>query len=362
MRKTEKIVLFTSNNTGGVVQLTEQIAETLANLGMECVCYFPEGTIVSREELKCEYYSFSAYESVLSHDVIDVAERIVKEKSVVVWFTDSPLMSLLVLKKISKKCKTVLTVHDPKYHPTNKSSMLYQLYKKYAGYYRKKACHAAKYIVLLSSESHSLFNKMFPRYCDKSVLLPLGAHIPKDDPQKPIEMQDVESFHLFFGVIDKYKGVEHLLDSYNESLKRIPLVIAGSGKFTDEEKRKIEKATGVIIINRYISNGEMKWLIPHAKSVVLPYIEASQSGVLPIAYSFGVPVIVSDLPGLTQYVENVKTGFVCKDKGEMTEALNVLSCYEKGDLRENTLNYYSMRFDWQRNIKDLLMRFGEVTG
>ena len=363
MKKTDKIVLFTSNKTGGVVQLTEQIAETLINLGIECVCYFPEGTIVSREELKCKYYSFSAYESILSHNVIDVADRVVKEEGDVVWFTDSPLMSLLVLKKISIKCKTVLTIHDPKYHPTNKSSVLYSLYKKYAGYYRKIACNAARYIVLLSSESRSLFNKMFPQYCDKSVLLPLGAHIPKDNPLKPIEIQDIESFHLFFGVIDKYKGVENLLDSYNESQRRIPLVIAGSGKFTDEEKIKIEKSTDVIVINRYITNGEMKWLVPHARSVVLPYIEASQSGVLPIAYYFGVPVIVSDLPGLTQYVENGKTGFVCKNKKDMTEALDVLSCYEeKGDLCDNILNYYNMQFDWQHNIRDLLSKCGEVTG
>lgn len=362
MKKIRKIVLFTSNKSGGIVQFTEQIAETLHNIGIECVCYFPEGTSVSRQELNCRYFSFSAYESILSHNVKNVADRVIKEECDVVWFTDSPLMSLLVLIKLSPRCMTVLSIHDPKYHPTNNSSVIYSLYKKYTGYYRKKACSAAKKIILMSSESRSLFLRMFPQYSAKSILLPLGAHIPKDDPQKPAEIRATETFHLFFGVIDKYKGIGNLLDSYQESERKIPLVIAGGGKFTDDEKAKIEKSTGVIIINRYIANGEMKWLVSHAKSVVLPYIEASQSGVLPIAYSFGVPVIVSDLPGLTQFVENGKTGFVCKNKKDMAEALNMLSGYDQSDLRDNTLHYYNTHFNWQLNVNDLLLKFGEVAG
>ena len=32
--------------------MTEQIGEILITIGIECVCYFPEGTIVSRKDLK----------------------------------------------------------------------------------------------------------------------------------------------------------------------------------------------------------------------------------------------------------------------------------------------------------------------
>ncbi|QTE71030.1 glycosyltransferase [Clostridiales bacterium FE2011] len=354
-----KIVLFTANKSSGIEQMTEEIAEILNKDGIECVCFFPEGTDVSRKELNCRYYSISPYECVFSRNVTEVADKIVKEKSDAVWFTDTPLMSSLVLRKIYKKCKTIITIHDPKSHPSNKSSILLSLYNKYAELNKKKAYNVAQNIVLMSAESLSQYKTMFPQYCDKSVLLPLGAHIPKDDPQKPVEIQDGQDFHLFFGVIDKYKGIENLLDSYNNSQQRIPLVIAGKGKFTDKEKEKIGKSTNVIILNRYITNGEMKWLIPHAKSIVLPYIEASQSGVLPIAYSYGVPVIVSDLPGLTQYVENEKTGFVCKNIKEMTDALNILSSNDNYDLRENTLHYYKTQLDWKQNLRKLLLIFGE---
>ncbi|MBR2992906.1 MAG: glycosyltransferase family 4 protein [Clostridiales bacterium] len=360
MDKIKKIVLFSANKTGGIVQLTEQLADTLMDVGIDCLCYFPEGTKVSRASLIVKFYSISPYENIYSRNVSAVAERIIEEDASYVWFTDSPLMSLLVLCKVCKSCKTILTIHDLKTHPTNNSKFLHLAYLNYSNHYRKIAYKMAKNILLLSPNSLSIFNSFYPEYCSKAILLHLGAHIPVDEIKKPEDIGDVDSYHLFFGVIDKYKGINNLLDSYNASNKDMPLVIAGKGTLTTDEKRKIDNSSGVYLINRFISNGEMKWLISHAKSVVLPYIEASQSGVLPISYYFGVPVIVSDLPGLSQYVEHEKTGYICKNNNEISNALNLISNSLNIDFKNNTLSYYNNFLEWHSNIENMINMLEET--
>ena len=44
--------------------------------------------------------------------------------------------------------------------------------------------------------------------------------------------------------------------------------------------------------------------------VVLPYNEATQSGILSIAYGFTKPVIVTDVGGLAELVDENSTGFI----------------------------------------------------
>jgi len=46
--------------------------------------------------------------------------------------------------------------------------------------------------------------------------------------------------------------------------------------------------------------------------VILPYRSATQSGILNVAYGFSKPVIVADVGGLAEFVDEGKTGFVVK--------------------------------------------------
>lgn len=76
-----------------------------------------------------------------------------------------------------------------------------------------------------------------------------------------------------------------------------------------------------MLIKRFITDEEMVWLMQHTKAVVVPYIEASQSGVVPIAYHFGKPVISSNLPGLVENIVPDKTGIIFDDVAGLKTAL-----------------------------------------
>ena len=88
---------------------------------------------------------------------------------------------------------------------------------------------------------------------------------------------------------------------------------------------------------------------------MLPYIEATQSGVIPIAYKFGVPVIVSNVDGLTQFVDNEKTGFICSREKDYVDALRKLEIdTTRSVMSENAVQYHLQHMNWKKNIAAVL--------
>lgn len=122
---------------------------------------------------------------------------------------------------------------------------------------------------------------------------------------------------LFFGYVRKYKGLDMLLRAMPEIIKNNPkakLLIAG--EFYDDPKpyhdiiNELALDSHVRMINRFIPNEEVAKFYAACDVVMLPYRSATQSGILGIAYGFERPVIISDVGGLAESVEEGKTGFV----------------------------------------------------
>ncbi|GBE33595.1 D-inositol 3-phosphate glycosyltransferase [bacterium BMS3Bbin06] len=118
---------------------------------------------------------------------------------------------------------------------------------------------------------------------------------------------------LFFGFVRPYKGVDILLKTM-ELIKGedVFLTIAGEWWGSDKAVRKVlhESAVSnkVEVIDRYLSEHETAELFSRTDVVVLPYTNATVTGVIPLAYHYGKPVIVSDVGGLSDQVEDGVTG------------------------------------------------------
>ena len=65
-----------------------------------------------------------------------------------------------------------------------------------------------------------------------------------------------------------------------------------------------------IVLNEYVSDEKRAELFRRASVVVLPYIEASQSFIISIAYRFGKPVVATTVGGLPEMVDHGRTGFL----------------------------------------------------
>jgi starch synthase len=130
-----------------------------------------------------------------------------------------------------------------------------------------------------------------------------------------------EDYVLFLGNIAPWKGIDTLMDAARIARTKIGekfnLVIAGrpyagySAPFFENFVKEDYKF--VRIINKYIATSEIPSLVSKCAFLVLPYnysFQHSVSGVIPLAYTFRKPVIVSNIPSLTEYVEHAKTGLI----------------------------------------------------
>jgi len=116
---------------------------------------------------------------------------------------------------------------------------------------------------------------------------------------------------VFFGRVEKYKGIEVLLNAYLRLEKKydnVKLSVWGSGNIT-EYTNVIRNIKNIDLQNRFIEDNEIASLFLLPNSVlVLPYLDATQSGVAPIAIDFLVPIIATNSGGLREQLNDGKIG------------------------------------------------------
>ena len=88
---------------------------------------------------------------------------------------------------------------------------------------------------------------------------------------------------------------------------------------------------------------------------MLPYISATQSGIVQIAYGFEKPVVVTDVGGLPDVVTDGKTGYVVEPENEHRLA-EAIANYFIGN-RENefvgNVRKEAHRFSWDRIVETI---------
>lgn len=292
--------------------------------------------------------------------IFELCRRVMANKpEKVVFLEDSVLMQQMntILRK--HNIITAIVIHDVVYHPANKLTLRRKIVERLRQYSLKKTINTANYLILLSNNSVRYFQERHTNYKAKTIMFRLGAHLPHVSEVAPEELSALESkYILFFGRVDKYKGIGRLCREYtamDETLQeKVKLVVAGRGVFTEEESKYIADNKNIIAINRFITDEEMSWLMDHAEIVTVPYIEASQSGVIPIAYHFGKAVIASDLPGLVENIRIGETGFIFDSDAQLKQLLEEVA---NGNLRvdeDAVHSFYSETYNWEKNIKKLL--------
>ncbi len=123
---------------------------------------------------------------------------------------------------------------------------------------------------------------------------------------------------LFFGLLSPSKGLDDLIDAFAlaRSTCNAKLVIAGYPtkhiNMTELRARISELGIedDVIIDARYIPLEQVRPLMELATIVVYPYISSTQSGALQVAYTFGKPIIATNVGGLPEAIDDSKSGFL----------------------------------------------------
>jgi D-inositol-3-phosphate glycosyltransferase len=127
---------------------------------------------------------------------------------------------------------------------------------------------------------------------------------------------------VFFGQIKDVKGLDILLKGFalaREADKSLHLLVGGRVWKTDFSKyadiiEKYNLMPHCTLHIRYIPDAEVPFFYRCADLVVLPYSRIYQSGVVLEAMSYGSPVLVSDIDGMLEAVEDERTGFVFRNQ------------------------------------------------
>lgn len=143
-----------------------------------------------------------------------------------------------------------------------------------------------------------------------------------------IKEQQKEEPHtiMYFGRIWEYKGIDYLIKAEPLISQRVPdvkIVIAGEGEDFQKYRDMMVHEDKFIVYNEYVSNEMVNVLFQKASIVVLPYIDGSQSGVIPLAYAFRKPVVITDVGSLSENVDNGVTGYIVppRDTEKLAEAI-----------------------------------------
>jgi glycosyltransferase involved in cell wall biosynthesis len=149
---------------------------------------------------------------------------------------------------------------------------------------------------------------------EKASSIPIGphnidaflAHMRKDIRQE-------EHYVMFFGRILEYKGLEYLIKAeplITQAIPDVTIVIAGAGDGMGRYEAMMAHRDRFILYNHHISYDEGAILFQRCSAVALPYVEASQSGVVSTAYGFSKRVVVTATGAIPEIVDDGVTGLI----------------------------------------------------
>jgi glycosyltransferase involved in cell wall biosynthesis len=167
-------------------------------------------------------------------------------------------------------------------------------------------------------------------------LISVAPTVVRGDAELSTDQTDDGSTILFFGRIWPYKGLDYLIAAQPRINERIPgarFVIAGTGEDFEKYRGQMVDRERFEVHNRFVTTAETADLFAAASVVVLPYIDATQSGVIATAYNFGKPVVATTVGGLPAMVEDGVTGFLVPPRDEEALASAVIRVLSDDDLR-----------------------------
>ena len=166
---------------------------------------------------------------------------------------------------------------------------------------------------------------------------------------------------LFFGMIRPYKGLKYLIHAMARVVKSIDCVLLVVGEFYESKEeyltliKELGLETHIVIRDEYVKNEVVSLYFSSADVVVLPYVTATQSGIVQIAFGLNRPVITTNVGGLPEAVEDGKTGFVVDPQSPDKLADAILKFYSGNyeakfsrNLKENP-----DAFSWDAEVKSI---------
>lgn len=221
----------------------------------------------------------------------------------------------------------VVTIHDPRHHEGDIESQKTPQFLMDFGYRRadQVIVHGQSLVPVVRDEVGVPMERInvVPHVAIGAMI---GAGARRED----------ENTILFFGRIWEYKGLEHLIRAEPLIAEQVPdvrIVIAGEGEDFAPYRSLMTNPSRFEVHNSWIDDEFRAELFQRAAVVVLPYTSATQSGVIPVAYTHARPVVATNVGTLPEYVDHGHTGFLVPPADERALADAVVSLLRDTQMR-----------------------------
>lgn len=360
--KQEKVLVVTSKARGGIAQFALSLAHgVLDNPHTEKVYLMvpSDSEYSSSERMNVFFYDKVKMSNPKEEKFAKIIGKIEGIDPDYVIFAEASVFNMQLANFLKGKFHISMVIHDALLrvkHLGWKDYFRGQLFSKTL---KKSISTFDKLIVLSFSVREELYEK-YPESEGKVLRIRLcsSLNVAKE---AMTENMIGGNYFLFFGRINQSKGLKTLFEAYEKDTSGVlpKLVVAGSGEFTRQEQYLLDKlGNKVVVMKKYITDEMLASLMSYSSAVILPYFEATQSGIIPMAYQFKKPVIVSNLKGLLENMVESETGFIFT-AGNYNELYGVLKkvAIMGDDLYEMVPKieaFYDDKYDWERNVDKLV--------
>lgn len=187
-----------------------------------------------------------------------------------------------------------------------------------------------------------------------------GDILSKKEAIEKLDLDPSFSYLLFFGFIRAYKGLDLLIQAMKLiSNPNVKLIIAG--EFYGESQHyyqlieNLKLHDKIILKTNFITDSEVKYYFCASDLVVQPYKSATQSGVTPLAYHFEIPMVVTNVGGLTAMVPDGKVGLIAEPNPEsIASKINDFFQNQNAEEFKNNLKIEKQKYSWSVMTKAIL--------
>lgn len=203
--------------------------------------------------------------------------------------------------------------------------------------------------IVMSEEDFALLRRALPWARIKGITHPpydvfSSTPLPRAEARARLHLDEEEPVLLFFGFVRRYKGLRHLLQALPAVRRHLPARLLVVGEFWEDERpyRELVRELGlddvVQFYSDYVPNEELAVYFSAADVVVLPYLEATQSGVAQIALGFEKPMIATSVGGMPETIQDGYTGLIVPPADSEALGAAILRYFQEGHAERFTHN------------------------
>ena len=200
-----------------------------------------------------------------------------------------------------------LTIHDVSTHPGSDSKL-----KRRRKMIKTLLKWRADAIHLHSNRLYEKFKILYPEVATKVKVIPHGAlTLFTSWENETIDREPLTC--LFFGRMEKYRGLDNLVHIgriVKDTIPGIKIIVAGQGSELQKYRGEMD-ALGIFEVHdAFIPDSKIFRYFRRASLLLLPYNEASQSGIVSMGLPFGLPVVATSVGAIPEVVIDKRHGSI----------------------------------------------------